>query len=234
MFNGKIIALSITFIIILISLSACTTSEENSSSNVLNFTQQSPPHVASHLNMDNYQQEEDRTVRNTNILNKNEVATQSNYSFGNIKIYKSKALPEGVSKENFIYFSEGNIIDEHGTLISPTSYLFITIDVTNNSLNDGTFSWNSCTLNIIDENNQIDSIYYDLSSWEARYRSGKDSISSKDYFHQTIKSGETITSTIGYIIEDKWIDSKQLYFSFTPPGIPSNDLNNVKFFKIND
>lgn len=173
-------------------------------------------------------------ISKTNIYKKNDIITQDGITYGNIQINKTKSLPEDIHKEDINYFNDGNVIDDNGTLISPTSYIFVTIDVTNNREQEATFSWNASGFFLLDEENNIINKTTSISAWEARYRSGNDGYKGKDYFMQTLQPGESIKATIGYMIEDEWINSPQLYFYFRTPYVKTKFFDNVKAFKINE
>ena len=143
-------------------------------------------------------------------------------------------MPQNISKEDFHYFNDGNIIDENGTLLSDTSYVFVTVDVTNNRTQEASVCWNACNFIILDKDNKLSSPTYDISAWEARYCSGRERYTAADYYIQPIQPGETKTFTVGYILEDKWIDSDQLYYYVHATDLQSIFYEKIQAFKVNE
>lgn len=230
------IAITLISFIILLTLTACITNDTGSSSTNLNFNTPSTSQVTSDMpkNISPESNEKYLYFRNTNLFSKDSIVTQDGLSFGKIRINKTKLLPDDIRKEDIIYFDDRNKIDEYGTLITPTTYLFVTMDIYNNTDKEITFSWNSASLCLLDNDNKVQNKEIDNSSWEACYRSGGESNHTKEYFLQTIQPGETITGTVGYIVEDEWVNSQQLYFYFKPPNLQTKYFENMKAFKVNE
>lgn len=175
-------------------------------------------------------------INPANIYSMDEEISNDGYTYNNFTISMSKDLPAGVPKDQVKYFSQlGEQTDEDGTLISPHTYAFVTMDITNHTGQQQDFSLNSSTFLQLD-----DDLCYQYEFGEARYRSGGDhQREDTEYFHQIINPEETITTTIGYILDDEKANADNLYFSpasalYGGPSAPTGlvEDNHRKLYKI--
>ncbi len=220
------------FILIML-FSACRSEYDNDSSSYsLNFT---PNNTAASSLINPETVSDTYDAQNTpidkdNIIDADKEIEQYGLRFKLENVYKSKELPDGVEKNDItIYFDAS--ADDSGRLTSKASYLFVTLNVKNTNSNSVKLCWINAMPTLIDE------YYYSIGtetlvSWEARYRSGRTSYG-KDYYIETIEPDSSLTITIGYIIDDDFINADNLYYSpsefFTDRVMKDKDL---MFYKI--
>lgn len=170
-------------------------------------------------------------INKANVYFLREKITQYNISINNINIEKKKSISSDDVYQNFQYFDIDKV-DQNGNLMGETSYLFLTFDVTNEGNQPLTFTWNSMCVFAVDAEGYVLS-EPTQTSWESRYRSGKDRKEfDKDYFLQTINQGETVSVTIGFLIDDAYVNSEFLYFAPTA-GMSGELYNKWKVYQIN-
>lgn len=174
----------------------------------------------------------DYKVKKGNIYSVNDRIEQEGFLYENLDIYKGKELPEGVTVNDFQYFDFGDHTDSQGHLLDNSTYLFLSMDVTNISKEKIYFTWNTSSFVCVDESEYILGIET-VTAWEARYQSNGTFIGDRSYFHAELNSNETVRITIGYVIDDEWINSKRLYFC-PDNGRTGEPFSEMKFFKINE
>lgn len=225
----------VTLIVTALLLTACSDSDINSHlSYKLNFVEKNegtyPAEISSEIiNQQGESFDEENQINKDNIFDIHKNISQFDLVFSDIDIYKSKNLPAEISKEEVMYYDTS--IDENGTLTIEATYFFITMNVSNTSEKDIRVCWNRSEPILINE------YYYpigieSLTSWEAHYRSGRTDIT-KDYYIDTLKAGSEVKITIGFIIDDNYINEDNLYYS---PGKCVTDRlttnKELKFYKI--
>lgn len=171
-------------------------------------------------------------IGRANIYTAKESLLQDNLLLDNLQIRKTKEMPSDISRENFKFFHFGDETDQNFKLTGAVSYLFLDMDATNMGDTDLSFTWNSMMVFATDEDGWLDSSSM-LTPWEMRYRSGKsrDAVA-KDFYRQELAPGETVHITIGFIIDDSYIDSENLYF--TPASsLDAGSYNTWKLYRLN-
>ncbi len=202
----------------------------------------------SQINMDFSEPETDNTsgectfskydmINKDFLCTKNDKVIKNDLMYDNYDFYKSKTLPKSVNKDDFIYFSNDCEVDKDGNINGDSSYLFISMNVTNKSNVSKTLCW-YLKVFVIDE---YEDFYYprkldeSIPSTEVRYRSGKNGYEiKKDHFIQEIGSHETISVTLGFLYSDKYINDEML--CFIPESCDAEDtleLNKAKLIWIN-
>lgn len=124
---------------------------------------------------------------------------------------------------------EGNI-DENYNLSNGYSYIFVTMTYTNNTDEQVEILRNAGAFYIINDDlerlqvGDPSGIYID-NYWTE----GKEN----ERYHYVLGAGESVTSEVGYIIQDEWMaeDSKYIYYGIK--GIDSKTNDKVqKYFKL--
>ena len=177
-------------------------------------------------------------INKDNLVNKDEVITNGTLEFKDFSFVKTKILPENVDMEDFRYFDECKI-NSDGDILDDSSYLFVTMTVsnlTNKELLD--ICWDF-KITLIDE---YETFYYprstesiDTISDEVRYNSlNKGHSDRKDYFFNDLKANETVSITTGFLFKDLEIDDPNLIIApeLVTPGVFS-ELRNSKIIWIN-
>lgn len=124
---------------------------------------------------------------------------------------------------------EGNI-DENYNLSNGYSYIFVTMTYTNNTDEQVEISRNAGAFYIINDDlerlqvGDPGGIYID-NYWTE----GKEN----ERYHYVLGAGESVTSEVGYIIQDEWIseDSKYIYYCIEGKDSKTNDTVK-KYFKL--
>ncbi len=159
--------------------------------------------------------EDNDTINKTFVYDKSKTIEKNGLRYSNFSFYKGKTLPESVKKNEFEYFNECKI-DENGKILDDKSYLFITMDVTNNDDKTRNLCW-YLSINLLEDNDDSYKISpFDESnpSGEVRYRSGKrDFEDEKMDYVSVIKPGETLNITSGFLMSDSNVNSDMLCFA---------------------
>ena len=124
---------------------------------------------------------------------------------------------------------EGNI-DENYNLSNGYSYIFVTMTYTNNTDEQVEILRNAGTFYIINDDlerlqvGDPGGIYID-NYWTE----GKEN----EIYHYVLGAGESVTSEVGYIIQDEWMseDSKYIYYGIERIDSKTNDKVQ-KYFKL--
>ena len=124
---------------------------------------------------------------------------------------------------------EGNI-DENYNLSNGYSYIFVTMTYTNNTDEQVEISRNAGAFYIINDDlerlqvGDPGGIYID-NYWTE----GKEN----ERYHYVLGAGESVTSEVGYIIQDEWMseDSKYIYYCIEGKDSKTNDKVQ-KYFKL--
>ena len=124
---------------------------------------------------------------------------------------------------------EGNI-DENYNLSNGYSYIFVTMTYTNNTDEQVEILRNAGTFYIIKDDlerlqvGDPGGIYID-NYWTE----GKEN----EIYHYVLGAGESVTSEVGYIIQDEWMseDSKYIYYGIKGIDSKTNDMVQ-KYFKL--
>ena len=124
---------------------------------------------------------------------------------------------------------EGNI-DENYNLSNGYSYIFVTMTYTNNTDEQVEISRNAGAFYIINDDlerlqvGDPGGIYID-NYWTE----GKEN----ERYHYVLGAGESVTSEVGYIIQDEWISEDSKYIYYCIEGIDSKTNDEVqKYFKL--
>lgn len=124
---------------------------------------------------------------------------------------------------------EGNI-DENYNLSNGYSYIFVTMTYTNNTDEQVEISRNAGAFNIIKDDlerlqvGDPGGIYID-NYWTE----GKEN----ERYHYVLGAGESVTSEVGYIIQDEWMSEDSKYIYYCIEGIDSKTNDKVqKYFKL--
>lgn len=124
---------------------------------------------------------------------------------------------------------EGNI-DENYNLSNGYSYIFVTMTYTNNTDEQVEISRNAGTFYIINDDlerlqvGDPGGIYID-NYWTK----GKEN----EIYHYVLGAGESVTSEVGYIIQDEWMSEDSKYIYYCIEGIDSKTNDTVqKYFKL--
>lgn len=124
---------------------------------------------------------------------------------------------------------EGNI-DENYNLSNGYSYIFVTMTYTNNTDEQVEISRNAGAFYIINDDlerlqvGDPGGIYID-NYWTE----GKEN----ERYHYVLGAGESVTSEVGYIIQDEWISEDSKYIYYCIEGIDSKTNDKVqKYFKL--
>lgn len=156
--------------------------------------------------------EDEYKINKNNLVDVNSSISRNGIEYSNISIYKSKSLPANVKADEFDYYDIDYANSE--SLRSDISYMFITMNVKNTNSQNINLCWNNISPFIIEDKGDY---YYNLPvqnavPWEARYRSGssKKTENSKDYYLQNLPANNKITITIGYLIDDEYLDDLRL------------------------
>jgi len=159
-------------------------------------------------------QDERLKINSVNVYDLDEINIKYNFYISNLSVYKSKTLPYDVPVEFFQYFDIDQV-SENGKLLNKTSYVFITLDAQNMADEPILFTWNAMLIFAADLEGYLISDDT-LTSWEMRYRSGEQQKEKpRDYYVESLEPQEKVSVTIGYIIDDRYIDNSnnELYFS---------------------
>lgn len=123
---------------------------------------------------------------------------------------------------------EGNI-DENYNLSNGYSYIFVTMTYTNNTDEQVEISRNAGAFYIIKDDlerlqvGDPGGIYID-NYWTE----GKEN----ERYHYVLGAGESVTSEVGYIIQDEWMSEDSKYIYYCIEGIDSKTNDKVqKYFK---
>ena len=124
---------------------------------------------------------------------------------------------------------EGNI-DENYNLSNGYSYIFVTMTYTNNTDEQVEISRNAGAFYIINDDlerlqvGDPGGIYID-NYWTE----GKEN----ERYHYVLGAGESVTSEVGYIIQDEWMSEDSKYIYYCIEGIDSKTNDKVqKYFKL--
>lgn len=124
---------------------------------------------------------------------------------------------------------EGNI-DENYNLSNGYSYIFVTMTYTNNTDEQVEISRNAGAFYIINDDlerlqvGDPGGIYID-NYWTE----GKEN----ERYHYILGAGESVTSEVGYIIQDEWMSEDSKYIYYCIEGIDSKTNDKVqKYFKL--
>lgn len=124
---------------------------------------------------------------------------------------------------------EGNI-DENYNLSNGYSYIFVTMTYTNNTDEQVEILRNAGTFYIIKDDlerlqvGDPGGIYID-NYWTE----GKEN----EIYHYVLGAGESVTSEVGYIIQDEWMSEDSKYIYYCIEGIDSKTNDKVqKYFKL--
>ena len=124
---------------------------------------------------------------------------------------------------------EGNI-DENYNLSNGYSYIFVTMTYTNNTDEQVEISRNAGAFYIIKDDlerlqvGDPGGIYID-NYWTE----GKEN----ERYHYVLGAGESVTSEVGYIIQDEWMSEDSKYIYYCIEGIDSKTNDKVqKYFKL--
>lgn len=124
---------------------------------------------------------------------------------------------------------EGNI-DENYNLSNGYSYIFVTMTYTNNTDEQVEISRNAGAFYIIKDDlerlqvGDPGGIYID-NYWTE----GKEN----EIYHYVLGAGESVTSEVGYIIQDEWMSEDSKYIYYCIEGIDSKTNDKVqKYFKL--
>lgn len=124
---------------------------------------------------------------------------------------------------------EGNI-DENYNLSNGYSYIFVTMTYTNNTDEQVEISRNAGAFYIINDDlerlqvGDLGGIYID-NYWTE----GKEN----ERYHYVLGAGESVTSEVGYIIQDEWMSEDSKYIYYCIEGIDSKTNDKVqKYFKL--
>lgn len=200
-----------------------------SSSDVPIVSESEQGEVFPYINSD---QAERIRINQASVYDLDEINIKYDFYISDLSVYIGKTLPDDVQADFFQYFDLDQV-NEDGELLNETSYVFITFDAQNIADEPLVFTWNSMLMFATDMEGYLISDDT-LTSWEMRYRSGEQQKEKpRDYYVQTLGSKEEVSITIGYIIDDRYIDSQDSQLYFSPfSAFTSNRFNKLPVYKI--
>lgn len=181
-------------------------------------------------------------IKKANIVKGKEPISYKNVDYSDIKITKTKTLPEGIKREDVDYMNDGTgaEIGDDGDILDDKTYLFVTTRITNKADERMLIPMQIRVVALDDE------LSYKICTITNIYRSGKKLSTlkksmpeSKSYYMEYFEPGESTVYTIGTIVNDDLIDADNLYFildayytdkEFKQPGF---ELEEDKAYKIN-
>jgi hypothetical protein len=134
--------------------------------------------------------------------------------YSDLKIKKSKTLPEEIRKEEIMFQDED--MDENGNLIDGKCYVCISILITNKAEKKETLYLNSNNIVSIDDDGKVT----DSSIEDICFRSDyiQNDPYKRDYYKLEIPAGESTNVRMLYVVTDMLMDSSNLYYMINQGG----------------
>lgn len=145
-------------------------------------------------------------INNANVFASTDTISIEGFSFSGFSSAASKSLPQGVDKDEVIYFSES--VDDAGNILDDHTYLFGTVTISNDLDETQDIYLNSCRFVVLDGENKIIA-----NSGELRHRSAGDSeMITRDFAKASLAAHESKEFTVGYIMDDSEMETGDLFF----------------------
>ena len=155
-------------------------------------------------------------IQKANIVKGNETISYNCVKYSDIKIVKTKKLPNGIL-EDIDYMNDGleTKTDEEGTIINNNSYLFVSTRITNKENEKMLIPLQAMVVELDEQ------LSYRVCILTNVYRSGKSLVYSKksqkkDYYMQYFKPNESTVYTMAIIVNDDIINNDNLYLILRP------------------
>lgn len=154
-------------------------------------------------------------IKKANIVKGKEPISYKNIDYSEIKITKTKTLPEEIKREDVDYMNDGTgaEVGDDGAILDDKTYLFVTTRITNKTDEKMLIPMQIRVVALDDE------LSYKNCSITNIYRSGKklsvlkkSMPENKSYYMEYFEPGESTVYTIGTIVNDDLIDADNLYF----------------------
>lgn len=153
-------------------------------------------------------------IKRANIVQGSAPVSYKNVEYSDIKITKTKKLPNDIIKDDVDYLNDstGAEIGDDGSILDDKTYLFVTTRITNKTDEKMMIPMQ---IRIVELDEELSHKGCSISSI---YRSGKslsvmiDLQEIKSYYMEYFEPGESTVYTIGTIVNDNLINADNLYF----------------------